>query len=159
MKILDNAVVRLGIVSLIAFRVIDDLFATVLTLVYRVSALGAAERLGQLTPGDDYSRLIPLMAAVPPWLHGLWVLAAALYLMAIVGFALRRGSAHVLVLAALGIEFVANELGRPIVAATGVIVNPKPSVLAGVMFPFILPLTLAVVLWMAGRRPPPLAQQ
>jgi len=124
-----------------------------------MSALGAAERLGRLTAGDDYSRLIPLMDAVPFWLHGLWVLAAVLYLTAIARFALRKGSAHVLVLAALGVEFVANEIGRPIVAATGVIVNPEPSVLAGLIFPFVLPFMLAVVLWMASRKPPPLAQQ
>ena len=159
MKILDNAVVRLAIVFLIAFKVIDELFATVLTLAYRMSALGAAERLGRLTAGDDYSRLIPLMDAVPVWLHGLWVLAAALYLTAIARFALRKGSAHVLVLAALGVEFVAIEIGRPIVAATGVIVKPEPSVLAGLIFPFVLPFMLAVVLWMASRKPPPLAQQ
>jgi hypothetical protein len=158
MKILDSVPVRLVVVVLIAFKVLDDLFATVLTIAYKVGAVGVAERLGRQTPGDDYSRLTPLMDAVPLWLHGLWVLAAGLYLTAIVLFALRKGSAYILVLAALGVEILAEAMGRPIVASTGVVVNPEPSVLAAVVIPFVVPLALAGILWMAGRKPAALGQ-
>jgi hypothetical protein len=154
MKILDSGPVRGVVVALIAFKILDDLFATVLTVAYRAGASGVTELLGQQTPGDDSARLIPLMEAVPWWLHGLWVLAAGLYLTAIVLFALRKRTAYILVLAALGIEILAQVVGHPIVAATGVAANPNPSVLAAVVIPFVLPLALATVLWMAGRKRP-----
>jgi hypothetical protein len=159
MRILDNVGVRVIVVLMIAFKVFDDLFATVLTAVYKLSALGAAERLGRMTPGDDYSRLVPLMDAVPLWLHGLWVLSAVLYVAAIVSFVLRRGPGWILALAGLGTEILATQLGRPIIAATGVVVNPNPSVLAAVIFPYVIPIALAVVLWLGGRARTPLAQQ
>ena len=38
---------------------------------------------------------------------------------------------HVFVLAALATELIAGKVARPIGAATGVVVNPEPSVLAG----------------------------
>jgi hypothetical protein len=159
MRILDNVGVRVIVVLMIAFKVFDDLFATVLTAAYKLSALRAAERLGRMTPGDDYSRLAPLMDAVPWWLHGLWVLSAGLYVAAIVSVALRRGPGYLLVLAALGIEVLATQMGRPIIAATGVVVNPNPSVLAAVVLPYVMPIALAVVLWLGGRTRTPLPQQ
>jgi hypothetical protein len=151
-KLLDSLVARLAVMFVIAFKVLDDLFAAVLTLAYKVNAVGVAERLGRLTPGDDFNRLTPLMNAVPWWLHGLWVLAAGLYLTAILLVALRKGAAYVPVLAAFGIEVLAKALGRPIVAATGIVVNPAPSTLVAVVIPFVIPLVLALVLWMAGRK-------
>lgn len=71
--------------ALIACRVFDAFFATALTIAYRMNRVGAAERLGGRTPGDDYLRLVPLMEAVPWWLHALWVLAGVLYLIAATG--------------------------------------------------------------------------
>ncbi len=156
MKILDSPPVRLAVVLVIAFKILDDLFATALTVAYRSGALGVADVLGRQTPGDDFRRLTPLMEAVPLWLHALWVLAACLYLAAIVLFARRRRGAYLLVLAALAAETLAAVLGRPIVAAVGVAANPHPSLLAGVVIPFLLPLALAWVVWRAGREPGPL---
>lgn len=159
MRILDHAAIRLGVVLLLAFKVCDDLFATVLTLTYRAGALGAAQSLGRLTPGDDYQRLIPLMDAVPPGIHGLWVLAAGFYLLALLMVALRRGPAYIFALAAPATELLANELGRPIIAATGVVVNPQPSLLATMVLPYLLPLALALLLWIDTRNAPSLRQQ
>jgi hypothetical protein len=124
MRIMDLLFVRLTLAALIAFKAFDAFFATALTMAYRMGAIGAAERLGRLTPGDDYGRLVPLMDAVPLWLHGLWVLAGVLYLIAIACVVCRTGRAHILVLVAVSVEVVAQFVGRPIVAATGVIVNP-----------------------------------
>jgi hypothetical protein len=138
---------RLIVAVVIALKALDDLFATALTLAYRADALGMAERLGRLTPGDDYRRLIPLMEAVPAWLHGLWVLAGILYLLAVAGAVLGRRGAHFCVLAALGVEVIAMLAGRPVLAETGVVVNPNPSVFAAVIFPYVLPLLSALVLW------------
>lgn len=154
MKIMDMLSVRLMVAALIALKALDDFFATALTSAYRMGALGMAERLGRATPGDDYRRLVPPMDAVPVWLHGLWVLAGILYLVAIARVVRRTGGAHILVLAAVSIELIAMLVGRPIVAATGVVVNPNPSVIGSVVVPFILPLLLALVLWQTGRRRP-----
>jgi hypothetical protein len=152
MQIMDLLLVRLMLSALIALNAFNDFFATALTIAYRMGALGVAERLGRATPGDDYRRLVPLMDAVPVWLHGLWVLAGILYLLTIARVVRRRRGAHILVLAAVSIELVAMLVGRPIVAATGVVVNPNPSAMATVVVPFILPLLLALVLWQTGRR-------
>ena len=152
MRILNTLPVRLGVMAVIAFKVVDDLFATLLTLAYRLAQSQAAGFLGRQTPGDDYQRLAPLMDAVPIWLHGLWVAAAVLYLGAIVLILLHRRQAYAWVLLAFGFELAASLLGRPIVAASGVVVNPNPSFLAAVVIPFIVPLGLAAVLWLAARR-------
>jgi hypothetical protein len=147
MKLMDNIPVRLGLAALLAFKAFDDLFATALTLAYRLRLGSATEGLGQLTPGDDYARLIPLIQAVPGWLHALWVLAGLLYLIAIARLFWRKRGAHILVLAALGLEIVAAVVGRPVSEATGVVVNPNPSLAASVIIPFALPLMLALLLW------------
>ncbi|MFH1574782.1 MAG: hypothetical protein ABIG68_12420 [Acidobacteriota bacterium] len=151
MRIMDPPLVRLMVTALLALKALDDFFATTLTIAHRIGALGVAERLGRVTPGDDYRRLVPLMEAVPMWLHGLWVIAGILYLLAIASVVRRTGGAHILVLVAVGIELVALVVGRPIVAATGVVVNPNLGGLADVVR-FILPLLLALVLWQSGRR-------
>ena len=95
------------------------------------------------------------MDAVPLWLHGMWVLAGVLYLIAMARVMLGKGWAHIPVLAALGIEVVANLVRRPIIKATGVVVNPNPSVIASVVIPFVLPLLLALVL--SRQTPTPIA--
>jgi hypothetical protein len=158
-NMLDTVLIRLVVVLLLALKLVDDLFATALTFVYKAGTLGAAEGLGQLTPGDDYNRLKPLMDAIPLWLHGLWVLAAGLYLTALVLFVLRKGPAYIFVLAALAIEILAQVLGRQLIAATGVVVNPHPSFLAAVVIPYFIPLALACVMWLAGRKRAPQGHQ
>ena len=41
MKLMDNLVVRLGLAALLAFKALDDFFATALTIAYRMNLLGA----------------------------------------------------------------------------------------------------------------------
>ena len=146
MKIMDSLVVRLALAALLAFKAFNDFFATALTIAYKMNAFGAAESLGRLTAGDDYNRFVPLMEATPVWLHGLWVLAGILYLIAIVLVVGGFGRAHIPVLAALALEIVANLAARPIIEASGVVVNPNPSVIVTLVIPYILPLFLALVL-------------
>lgn len=147
---MEQVFVRLMVAALLAFKALDDVFATALTIAYRRGALGVAEHLGRATPGDDYRRLVPLMDAVPVRHHGLWVLAGLLYLAAVAYVLLRKGGAHLLILAAVGFELVAMLAGRPIAAATGVVVNSNPGPIAAVRF--VLPLLLAAVLWQTGPR-------
>jgi hypothetical protein len=161
-RIFDFLLVRLAVVPFIAFKVFDDLFATLMTAAYRLGAMGATEGFGQMTPGDDYARLIPLMEAIPAWLHGIWVAAAALYLLAAVLFIFRARTAYtfVLVILAVGLEQAAQLFGRPLIAATGVVVNPSPSLVATVVIPFVLPLMIALPIWLAGRgNQPPVARK
>lgn len=151
LKLLNSIWARSALVLLLGFKVFDDVFATLLTLAYRSRAAGAAELLGSQTPGDDYLRLVPLMNAVPAWLHGLWVLAAGLYVAAIASIVLRKGQAYLFVIVAFATEMLAQTLGRPILAASGVVVNPNPSILASVVIPIVLPLGLALALWVGNR--------
>jgi hypothetical protein len=150
LQIFDMLVVRLMVALPLLFQALDDLLATLGTIAYRTGALELAERLGRFTPGDNYRRLIPLMEAVPAWLHGLWLLAGALYIIAIARFVRRRGAAHVLVLLALGAEILARAFGRPIIAATGVVANPNPSLIATIL-PLAFPLVIAGLFWKASR--------
>jgi hypothetical protein len=145
--------VRLIVAGLLALLALNDFFATALTIAYRSGALGVAERLGRLTPGDDFRRLIPLMDAVPVWLHALWVLAGISYLLAaVICLVRRRGAAPLLVIMAVGLGAIAELAGRPVIAAAGVVVNPHPSVIAAVVLPYLMPLGLALALWWVGRQ-------
>jgi hypothetical protein len=143
-------VIRLGMALFLLFQALDDIFATVLTIAYRTGALNLAEGLGRSTPGDDYHRLIPLMEAAPLWLHGLWALASILYIVTISQLLLRKGALHITLFMAIAVEIAARGLGRPIIAATGIVVNPNPSLVA-LLLPFVLPLFIAGVLWRANR--------
>lgn len=143
-------VVRLAMVLFLLLQALDDLFATALTIAYRTGAFNLAEGLGRSTPGDDYRRLIPLMEAAPAWLHGLWIFAGILYLAVTLQILLRKGAPHVLLFLAIGVEIAARGLGRPIIAATGIVVNQSPSLLV-LLLPFVLPLFIAGVLWRASR--------
>jgi len=146
MNITNFFVVRMALAALLAIKVFEVLFATVLTAAYRLNNTRLTEGLGSMTPGDNYNRLIPLMEAIPWWLHGLMILAAILYLIAIVRVLLGMGRAQIPVLAAVVVELIAQMVGRPIIAATGVMANPNPSILASLILPFVLPLLLAMVL-------------
>lgn len=65
--------VRRIVALFLLLRAVDLLFATVLTLAYRLNLLKLAGFLGAFTPGDDYRRLIPLLNATPWWVHAFWV--------------------------------------------------------------------------------------
>lgn len=149
-RTLEIAPGRLLLALVLLLPTANDLFATALTAAYRLSATRWAEGLGKFTPGDDYARLIPLMNAIPLWLHGLWLLAASCYVLALVRVLLCLRSPHIPVLCAIGIEVVSEQLGRPIVVSAGVAANPNPSTLA-IVLPVVLSLTLAAMLWVSDR--------
>jgi hypothetical protein len=91
-------------------------------------------------------RLIPLLDALPIWLHALWLTAAACYLAAIARALLRLACPYVPILIAVAVEIAGEQLGRPIIASTGIAANPNPSTLA-IVFPIVLLLTIAAALW------------
>ena len=151
MRLIELGAGRFIVMSIFAVMVVRDFFATALTIAYRTNALGVAARLGGATAGDDFRRLIPLMDAVPLWLHAMWVCAGVLYLMGIGDIVLRRHRVHLFVGAAVVLDLVAEVLSRPIIAATGVMVTPGRSLIVQAV-PFVLPVILALSLWNVDRQ-------
>jgi len=150
LHMMDLLIVRVAVALLILFKAFGAAFATAMTVAYKMNQLGVTESFGKMTPGDDYRRLIPLMEAVPAWLHALWVAAALCYLAAIVGLLTRQRLAYVAVVVGLGLELAGTLLERPIIEAVGVRANPNPSVLAQFL-QFGLPLLVAVAAWYGSR--------
>jgi hypothetical protein len=97
-------------------------------------------------------RLIPLMDAIPAWLHVVLVAAGVCYLVTAVCLLARRRAASPVLLAGVTIELCATALSRPILAAVGVVVTPDPPVLAAVLLPVVFPLLLAAAAWSGSRR-------
>ena len=139
---------------LAAFRAFDVVFPTLLTMAYRLDASGATAGLGRMTPGDDYQRLIPLMAAIPSWVHALSAAGGACYLVAVVCLLGRRRAAAVALLLGVGVELTLTVLGRMLARDVGVAAVPDPSLLAAIVLPFVLPLLVALAAWSGSRRPP-----
>jgi hypothetical protein len=154
MRVMDLLPVRLLLSAVLALKVFDNLLPAALTIAYRSERLGLAQWLAGFTPGDDYRRFIPLMDVIPTWMHVLAGVAGSLYLLAIGMLLFRNVRAYVPVLIAFAIEVIAHFLGKPIIEASGVVVHPNESILVSVVFPFVLPLLLAGVLWWAARPAP-----
>ena len=150
--LLDVAAIRVAGVLLVLFRAFDVTLPSVMTAAYRLRASGLQEGLGQMTPGDDFQRLIPLMEAIPGWLHVLLLTAGACYLIAGLWILARRRVASLMLLAAVVTEVFSQVLSRPVLAPAGVVVTPSPSVLASVLLPIVFPLLLAVAACSGSRR-------
>ena len=150
--LLDFAVVRAISVLLIALRAFDVMFPTILTLAYRLGTSTTTASLGRTTPGDDYQRLVPLMEAIPAWLHLVAVGAGGCYLAALWFVLTRRRIAGLALLLGVGAELATALLVRPIVAETGVRAVAQPSVISTVLLPIVLPLLLAAAAWSGSRR-------
>lgn len=138
--------------------VVQNSLPSVMTAAYRLRSVGLTEGLGRMTPGDDYQRLIPLMDAIPAWLHAMLVAAGTCYLITAICLVARRRTASLVLLAGVTIEFSSQALSKPILATAGVIVTPNPSVLAAVLLPVVFPLLLAVAAWSGSRRDSDLLQ-
>jgi hypothetical protein len=150
--LLDVAAIRAAGVLLTLFRAFDVTLPSMMTAAYRLGTVGLTEGLGRMTPGDDYQRLIPLMDAIPAWLHAMLVTAGICYLVTAICLLARRRTASLVLLAGVILEFFSQALSRPILAPADVIVTPNPSVLAAVLLPVVFPLLLAVAAWSGSRR-------
>jgi hypothetical protein len=144
---------RLGVTALIAFKIFDICFAPALIFAYRMDFLGMAERLGKMTPGDDYQRLIPLMQTIPAWLLGLEVLGGLLYAVTIVFILMRIDRAYLFALGAFVMEIIATLVGKPFIRSSGVVVNPHPSVFSSLCIPIFLPLLIILLAWLLRGTP------
>ncbi len=150
--LLDVPAVRVAGVMLAAYCAFEMTFATAMTLAYRVDALRIAETLGRMTPGDGYHRFIPLMEALPGWLHGLVIATGVCHLFATFLLLSRRRAAYIALLLAVGLTLVTRLVERPVIDAVGIAVMPNPSLLVGVLLPIVFPLLLACAAWSGSRR-------
>ena len=148
--LLDSAPVRVAAALLASFRVLDVGMPTLLTLAYRFRA-AAASNVGRLTPGDDYRRLVPLIDAIPVWLHVIVVMAVVLYVAAGVATWRRRTVAAGFWCLAIVAEQWASVAATPILANVGVVVVQHPSVMAAVLLPIVMPILSAVAAWSGSR--------
>jgi hypothetical protein len=151
LHLLDNTPIRAAGVLLALFSAFGAMFPSIITLAYRMRS-GMLEGLGRMTPGDDYRRLVPLMNAIPDWLHVLTLAAGACYVVAALCLLRRRRSAYVALLLAVALELSAERLTRPIAASVNVVVVADPSLLSAVLLPVVLPLLLAFASWSGTRR-------
>jgi hypothetical protein len=126
-RAVDTPALRMLASALLAFKAFDAIFATALTLTYRSGAVHLLEPLGRLTAGGDYTRLIPLIEAVPDWLHALTVLAGTSYACALLGLWRRSPATFTLAATGTALELTTWHLGRSVEAASGVVANPSPS--------------------------------
>jgi hypothetical protein len=150
--LLDIGAIRVAGVLLMLFRAFDVMLPSMMTTAYRLHGDVLTDRLGRMTPGDDYHRLIPLMNAIPAYLHAMLVTAGTCYIVAALCLLARRRTASVLVLAAVVIEFSSQVFSEPILAATGVVVTTNRSVLVAILLPIAFPLLLAGAAWSGSRR-------
>lgn len=151
LHLLDTAGVRWGLVLVATLRALDVSLPTVLTAAYTMR-LGMTSDLGRLTPGDDVTRLIPLMEAIPIWLHALIAIGACCYLSAVVLTFRRQPIAAVLLLLGVAAEQLASLAARPIIADVGVVAVPHPSLIATFVLPIVLPLFFAAAAASGSRR-------
>lgn len=141
--LLDHAAIRIAATLLAGFRVLDAGMPTLLTFVHRARAAGTSS-LGGLTPGDDYERLVPLIDALPLWLHVMVVSAVILYVLAVAATWGRRSMAAAFWCMAIVAEQAASFAARPVLADVGVVVVQHPSVLAAVVLPILMPVLFAM---------------
>jgi hypothetical protein len=112
--------VRAIVVLLLVWHIFNDLFSTVLKVAYTVHGFAVADQLGRLTPHGDYHPLVPLMDAIPIWLHAVWIAAAIGYAISVVRYL--RGTASPLrpFVVAFALELIAWSLLQPFEVGTGI---------------------------------------
>ena len=97
-----------------------------------------------LVPQDAVGRLVPLLHAVPVWLHLLGAIAGASYIGAAFLLFGKARRASVCIVAGVGVALAARVLAEPILAPIGP-VTPDPSFLSAVLMPIAAPLLVAIL--------------
>jgi len=151
LHLLDFVAVRVAVALLAAFRAVDVGLPTLLALAYGGRS-AALDTIGGLTPGDDYRRLVPLIEAIPLWLHLMLAMGMICYALAVVSTLRQRSAAASFLLAGVVTEQASSILARPILAHVGIVVAPDASALAVVWLPIVIPLLFAVAAWSGSRR-------
>ncbi len=155
MDVLQTWYARGFLTLLISGQVLSFLFATALAAVYRLHYLQIAAFLGGFTPGDDYRRLIPLMDAIPWWVHGLWVAASALFLVSAWHLLRKSRAAFPLFAAAWVLGTVGNLITQSIPECREAFSFPAPLFTRDYLIPAataLIPVFIAAALWAHHRR-------
>lgn len=135
-------------------------FAQCMTLAWRCHWMRYLDAAGSLTPGDDFRRFVPLMEFVPAWYIAGGIAAAVLILIAVVAHLRGRRSGLVLFVAgvglSLGIEWLVTLLPGYTAASSRVFGFQDVNAVRDWVIPAaarLLPLCLAVLLWLGSRNP------
>jgi hypothetical protein len=153
--LLQNVVARGFLTLLIVTQVLSMLFATVMTLAYRLDYRHLAAFMGGFTPGDDYRRFIPLMDATPWWIHALWVGASVLFAASGAQLLRNRASAFVCFAAAWVLGAIGNAISQSMPAYQQVFSYATPMFTRDYVIPAVtalVPMGIAAALWIHGRR-------
>jgi hypothetical protein len=145
---------RVVLTLLIVGQVLSMLFATALTVAYRLHYLGVAAFLGGFTPGDDYRRFIPLMDATPWWIHGFWVSASVLFFASAWRLLRRSQAAFTLFAAAWVLGTVGNLISQSMPAYREAFAFPAPMFTRDYLIPAataLVPVLVAAGVWAHGR--------
>jgi len=118
--VLDWLAIRIVVVVLLAQCVLNDLYARAVLLAYEMGHLEIAAYLGRLSPNGDYRPFIPLLAAVPVWLHAIWIAGAVAYGVAAVRYVRRSAWPIVPFVTGIAIDTVAWALLQPFESLTRV---------------------------------------
>ena len=154
MSLLNTWYARGLLALLIVGQAVSFLFATALTLSYRLNYLRGARSLGGFTPGDDYRRFIPLIEATPWWIHALWVAASLLFLVSAVQLLRNRSAAFLAFAAGWVLGTVGNLISQATPEYRHAFSFPTPMFTRDYLIPAavaLLPLLIAAALW-AHRR-------
>jgi hypothetical protein len=157
MSVLENGFTRALLTLFIGAEAASMLFASALTAAWRLHNDKAAAFLGAFTPGDDYHRFIPLMAATPWWLHAIWVGAAVLFLASAAEFLRKRVAAFPLFAAAGLLALLGNLISQSMAEYREAFSFPAPQLMRDYFIPAataLIPVLIAVALWAHSRCAP-----
>jgi hypothetical protein len=140
----EHVIARALVAAVVLFCAFDVTLPSLLTIAHRSGVLGDAGFLTSLVPQDAVGRLVPLIHAVPVWLHLLGAIAGASYVGAafLLFGKVRRASACIV--AGVGVALAARVLAEPILEPIGR-VTPAPSFLSAVLLPIVAPLLVAIL--------------
>lgn len=146
LRLFDRRSVRWGAAALSLCCGLTVLFPTLLTLAFRLRSTRLLDVLGQMTPGDDWRRFVPLMQQLPDWLHALLIAAGLCYVVCTLSILRRHNVAAIAPLLGVLLDLATRALGQLVVAPADVAVH-DPSLAAQLIVPVALPLLLSFAAW------------
>jgi hypothetical protein len=130
--------------AVVLFCAFEVTLPSLLTIAHRAGVLSDAGFLVSLVPHDGAERLVPLLHAVPIWLHVLAASAGASYIGGVVLLFAKVPRASACIVAGVGVALAPRVLAEPILAPIGR-VTATPSFLSAVLLPIAAPLLVAIL--------------
>jgi hypothetical protein len=142
LHLLDHRSVRWSGALISLYCALSVMFPTLLTLALGLQRTRLLEALGQVTPGDDWHRFVPLMEQLPDWLHAMLLWAGCCYMAGALGLLRRRGTAAIALVAGVALDLATRSLAQLVIEPAHLVVH-DPSLLAQAILPVVLPLLLS----------------